>query len=102
MKRNLFKAFLMDTFFWSLSFLIVYKIIYQGMFLRERFPEFSWNQPLGALGLGVLVALPLSWTSFSLGKAIKGLAPPRWGWALSFFYFILFFIAGDFFDGDFP
>lgn len=95
-------AYLIDVFFWSYSLLAGYKIIFEKIIMGVRFPEFSWNQPLIALGAGATLSAVLFMTNFSLGKAVKGLAKrddritvlrEPYG-ILAIFYLSLTFVAG--------
>lgn len=95
-------ALLLDWFFWTYTFLAGYKVLWEKMILGLRYPEFSWNQPLIAVGAGLVFAALLSMTNFSLGKAIKGLAKRNdtisiirepYG-MLALFYVLLTFVAG--------
>lgn len=62
-----------DILVWSYLFLVGYKVIYEKLILGERFPEFSWNQPLAALALGCAAALALFASRLSIGRATQGL-----------------------------
>lgn len=101
MKKVVF-ALMIDTFFWSYTVLISHKIIWEKIIMNVRYPEFTWNQPLAALGLGFAISLALFFTQLSLGRAFQGLyeidenesalnKPFAW-WG----YFVIFltFIAG--------
>ncbi|MDD0853116.1 phosphonate ABC transporter, permease protein PhnE [Halobacteriovorax sp. GB3] len=68
-----FWALFIDVFLWSYTILASWKIVYEKIILGERFPEFSWNQPLIALGAGVVVSLALFMTKMSAGRACLGL-----------------------------
>ena len=72
MKKHVL-ALLIDTFLWSYILLVSYKVVYEKAILSVRFPDFSWNQPLMALGLGLAVAFVMSFTRLSIGKATQGL-----------------------------
>ena len=56
MKKNI-NTFLLDTLIWSYIAQVSFKIIYEKIILDIRYPEFSWNQPVYALVLGILIAL---------------------------------------------
>ncbi len=100
--KKVVSALAIDTFFWSYALLVSHKILYEKVIMNVRYPEFSWNQPLSALGIGFAVSLLLFFTSVSLGRAFQGLYEfdenetmlnkpfALWG------YFIIFitFIAG--------
>jgi phosphonate transport system permease protein len=70
---SIIKAFILDVLSWSYVALISYKIIYEKMIINVRYPEFSWNQPLYSLYLGLALSFILFFTSFSLGKGVMGL-----------------------------
>ncbi|EQC49377.1 phosphonate ABC transporter, permease protein PhnE [Bacteriovorax sp. BSW11_IV] len=71
--RANFWALFIDVFMWSYTILVSWKIIYEKIILGLRFPEFSWNQPLIALGAGAVVAIALHMTKLSIGRACMGL-----------------------------
>ena len=107
MKKKLFSAFVLDIFFWSYSFLVLYKVIFQKLISGQRYPPFYWSEPLCALALGTLVSGCLLSTNMSLGRALKGLAKnsdesiPHTRRTYAFFgYFLiaLTFIAGTYFS----
>lgn len=77
-KNSLFRkqviAILLDLFFWTYTFIVLYKVVYQKMILSLRFPEFSWSQPLYCLVLSLIVSLILWFIpKASLGRASLGL-----------------------------
>jgi len=67
------KAILLDAFLWSYIALVAYKVIYDRIILDNRYPEFTWSQPLNALLLGLAISLLFIFTSFSVGKSTMGL-----------------------------
>jgi phosphonate transport system permease protein len=67
------KAYILDVFTWAYIALVSYKVIYDKMIIHNRYPEFSWNQPLYALYFGLVVAAIFFFTNFSLGKGMLGL-----------------------------
>ncbi len=67
------KAFLIDLFLWSYTFLVLHKVIYEKLILNLRYPEFTWMQPTYALLAGIAMALGLFFTRLSIGKAMMGL-----------------------------
>jgi phosphonate transport system permease protein len=67
------KAFILDSLAWAYLSLIAYKVIYEKIIIAERYPEFSWNQPLLALYLGLGIAAVLFFTKLSLGRGLFGL-----------------------------
>ena len=67
------KAFLLDVFVWAYMALVSYKIIWQKIILKERYPDFFWTQPLNSLYFGIAVAILLIATPFSLGKGMFGI-----------------------------
>jgi phosphonate transport system permease protein len=100
--RKVVFALALDTFFWSYTLLVSHKVIWEKIIMNVRYPEFSWNQPLVAVGLGFAVSLALFFSQLSLGRAFQGLyefeenenllgKPFAW-WG----YFVIFitFIAG--------
>lgn len=68
-----FKAYVLDTLAWAYMALVSYKVIYEKIIIDERYPEFSWNQPLLALYIGLAIAAVLFFTKFSLGRGMFGL-----------------------------
>jgi len=62
-----------DIFLWSYTVLASWKIVYERLIMGMRYPDFSWNQPLISLGLGVLIALALYFTNMSVGRGFTGL-----------------------------
>ncbi len=98
------QALSIDVFLWSYAFLIGYKIIYQKIFMGIRFADFSWSQPLYALGVGFLAAVTLFFTKMSIGRATRGLyhfdeneSLTRKPFTLfGYFIIIITFIAGIF------
>ena len=67
------QALAVDLFVWSYTLLVLYKIIYEKIIMGVRYPDFSWNQPLYALGIGAVVSFALFFTKLSIGRAMKGL-----------------------------
>jgi len=69
--RYLF-SFLLDTLLWSYLFIATHKIIYNKIIMEIRYPEFSWNEPLICLFIGMIISsifyffLP----TYSIGRAI--------------------------------
>ncbi len=70
-----FKAYVLDVLAWAYLALISYKIIYEKIIIDVRYPEFSWNQPLYSLYVGMAIAAVLFFTRFSLGRGLFGLIP---------------------------
>ena len=68
-----FKAYVLDTLTWAYLALISYKIIYEKIIIDERYPDFSWNQPLLALYVGLGISAVLFFTKLSLGRGLFGL-----------------------------
>jgi phosphonate transport system permease protein len=68
-----FKAYTLDTLSWAYLALISYKVLYSKVYLDERYPEFTWNQPLFCLYIGLAIAAVLFFTPFSLGRGLFGL-----------------------------
>ena len=68
--KKYIQAFILDTLTWAYVALVCYKIIYEKMIIDERYPEFSWNQPINALYFGILFSGILFFTKFSLGKGL--------------------------------
>lgn len=66
------KAFILDTIAWSYMSLIAFKIIYEKMIIHERYPEFSWQQPLNAFYIGLGITILLFFTKLSLGRGLFG------------------------------
>ncbi len=67
------KAIILDVLSWSYMALVAYKIIYDKMYLDNRYPEFNWNQPLYSLYFGAAIAIVLFFTPLSLGRGLMGL-----------------------------
>jgi len=67
------KAIIFDIFAWSYVALVSYKVIYDKIYLDNRYPEFTWNQPLYSLYFGLALALVLFFTPLSLGRGMMGL-----------------------------
>jgi phosphonate transport system permease protein len=70
---KLLTAYLIDTFIWFYITLVMWKIIYNKLIMGFRYPEFNWNQPLIALGVGLVIAGALFFTRLSIGKALNEL-----------------------------
>ncbi len=68
-----FKAYVLDTLAWAYLALVSYKVIYEKIIIDERYPEFTWNQPLLCLYIGLAIAAVLFFTKFSLGRGMFGL-----------------------------
>jgi phosphonate transport system permease protein len=68
-----FKAYVLDTLAWAYMAIATYKIIYEKIIINERYPEFSWSQPLIALYVGLAIAAVLFFTKLSFGRGIFGL-----------------------------
>jgi len=68
-----FQAILIDIFLWAYTVLVSYKIVYQKIILANRYSDFTWNQPLYALGLGTIIAMALFMTKFSIGRGTRGM-----------------------------
>lgn len=71
--KNVIFALLIDTFLWSYTCLVSYKIIYERIIMGMRYPEFSWGQPIVALVIGGGITLALFFTKLSIGRAGRGL-----------------------------
>ena len=67
------QAFCLDVFLWFYVALASHKIVYEKVILGLRYPDFNWNQPLTALGIGFVIAFALFFTRLSIGKACWGL-----------------------------
>lgn len=70
--RRTTAAFMIDWFLWTYTVLTAYKIVYQKIILALRYPEFSWNQPIYALALGLFLTAVLFATKLSIGRASTG------------------------------
>ena len=68
-----FKAYVLDTLSWAYIALVAYKVVYEKIIINERYPEFSWNQPLLALYIGLAASAVLFFTKLSLGRGLLGL-----------------------------
>jgi phosphonate transport system permease protein len=100
---NYIKALLIDICAWSYVILVSWKVILEKIIQHQRYPEFTWNQPLISLAIGSAIALILVQTRMSLGRGLMGIMYEKnhhkdltfsaFAW---FGYFILFltFIAG--------
>ena len=71
--KKVITALVLDTSFWSYALLVSHKIIWEKLIMNVRYPEFTWNQPLLALGLGLIISIALFFTPLSLGRAFQGL-----------------------------
>ena len=71
--KKFFFALAIDTFLWTYTFLVGYKVVYEKMILNIRYPEFSWSQPGLALLAGLIASLVLHKTPLSIGRAANGL-----------------------------
>ena len=71
--QKVIAALTLDILLWAYTLLVGHKIIWQKVIMAERYSDFSWNQPLMALGVGAVVAIALFFTKFSIGRATKGL-----------------------------
>ena len=71
------KALSLDIFLWSYTCIVIYKIVYQKLWLGARFESFSWNGPLLACLVGTLAALICFFSPgkfpLSLGRAFNSL-----------------------------
>lgn len=67
------QALSIDTFLWTYTLLVLYKIVYQRLILNLRYPDFSWDQPLICLGAGIVISLALYFTKLSIGRGARGL-----------------------------
>ncbi len=67
------KSFILDVLTWSYMALVSYKIIWQKLILKERYPDFFWSQPLNSLYFGLIVSALFIGTKFSLGKGLFGI-----------------------------
>lgn len=70
---SILKAFILDVLSWAYMALVSYKIIYEKIIVDVRYPEFSWNQPLYCLYVGIALTIVFFFTNFSLGKGVMGL-----------------------------
>jgi phosphonate transport system permease protein len=68
-----FNAIIIDILVWAYLALVSYKVFYQKIILELRYQEFSWNEPVYALGVGALIALAFFMTNFSIGRATQSL-----------------------------
>ncbi|MBP9681037.1 MAG: phosphonate ABC transporter, permease protein PhnE [Bacteriovorax sp.] len=101
------KAYVLDTLAWAYLALVSYKVIYEKIIIGERYPEFTWSQPLLALYLGLGISAVLFFTKLSLGRGMFGLIkydenespmsqPFSWiGYLLILFTFITGFYASQ-------
>lgn len=71
--KKVISALAIDTFLWSYTALVIYKIIWEKLIKNVRYPEFTWNQPLTALAVGFGISVVLFFTTASLGRAFQGL-----------------------------
>lgn len=67
------KSFVLDVLTWAYIALVSYKIIWQKIVLKERYPDFFWSQPLYSFYIGLALAFILIFTNFSLGKGLFGI-----------------------------
>lgn len=70
---QMLKAYILDVLAWAYIALISYKVIYDKIYLDNRYPEFIWKQPLYALYFGLAMGALLFFTNFSLGRGSLGL-----------------------------
>tara|TARA_R110002072_G_scaffold276051_1_gene437583 strand:- start:343085 stop:344167 length:1083 start_codon:yes stop_codon:yes gene_type:complete len=70
---NVIQALSIDILLWGYTSLVTYKVIYQKLIMNMRHADFTWSQPLAALGVGAIISLILFMTKFSIGRASKGL-----------------------------
>lgn len=70
---NYIKALLIDACAWSYIILVSWKVIFEKIIQHQRYPEFSWNQPLISLIIGSIIALILVRTRLSLGRGLMGI-----------------------------
>lgn len=102
--KRVVTALFIDLLIWAYTGLVTYKVIYEKVILGNRYPDFTWNQPIYALAAGALLALALFFTKFSIGRAIKGLYDLDENKSimkepfmfLGYFVLVLTFIAGLF------
>lgn len=97
-------AFFIDWFLWTYTALTFYKIVYQKMILALRYPEFSWSQPLYALGFGLFMTAVLFATRMSIGRGSTGLIerdPNKPVMKEPYFYIGMFILALTFVAGIF-
>jgi phosphonate transport system permease protein len=66
-------AISIDIFLWSYTILTSWKVIYEKQIMGNRFAEFTWNQPLIAIAIGIVISIALFFTRVSIGKATQGL-----------------------------
>ncbi len=71
--KKVISALAIDTFLWCYAVLVTQKVIWEKLIMNVRYPEFTWNQPLTALGIGFAISLLLFFTPLSLGRAFRGL-----------------------------
>lgn len=96
------KAITLDILAWAYMALVSYKIVYEKMIIDERYPEFSWNQPLYSLYAGIIIAALLFFSKLSLGRGMFGLikydeneSPTSQAFAyIGYLLILLTFIAG--------
>ncbi len=75
--KKVARAYAIDLFLWSYMVLASWKIIYEKIFIGARYADFTWSQPLLAVGIGAVVALALFFTRISIGRAVSGLYESR-------------------------
>ena len=75
--KGLILAFVMDTLLYAYSGLVLYKIVYQKLYVGERYAEFAWSEPTWALIGGAAAAFAMMFTNVSIGKWAQGLYEPR-------------------------
>jgi len=101
-KKRKVLAFGIDFLLWSYTVLVCYKVIYQKLILSLRYSNFSWMEPVYAMGLGLIIAFILYFTKLSVGRASLSLYKDNQtetffskpSTFLGFFFLILTFIAG--------
>lgn len=102
--RRVSTAFLLDWFLWTYASLTGFKIVWEKIILSLRYPEFSWSQPLYAVGIGLLLTSVLFPTRFSIGRASTGVMtrdPNKPITQELYFYLGMFFLALTFVAGIF-
>jgi len=74
------KAILIDCALGAYSILVTYKVVYEKLLQDIRYADFSWNEPLLALGIGAVLGLVFfGWEGFSVGKRVMGIYNPPFG-----------------------
>ena len=66
-------SFLIDTFLWFYTSIVLWKIFYEKLILNLRYPNFLWSTPLISLIVGIIISSLLYSTSLSFGRLFTGL-----------------------------